>query len=98
MVEYRIALPLGQDANKDKHCLDFLLVFYGGYTVGPEHDGAWKDPETGVLHRDKMRPVYIAIDPEKKEGFFRDLQDIRKDYNQIALYVVEPGGTVVIVR
>ena len=94
--EYSVALP----ANKlNGEFLSELHVFFGGYTLGPEHEGVWYDEKTRITHRDIMRPVYVALKQEEVDTFF-DLLSVfnEKEFDQIALYVKEPCGVVNILR
>jgi len=54
--------------------LMLLSKIGGGATVEPVADGAWLDPETGKLLREKIILIYTHIDPER---FARRLVELR---------------------
>jgi hypothetical protein len=35
---------------------------FGGYTLGPNQDGAWLDPISGRVYFDKTRPLIVACE------------------------------------
>lgn len=63
---YSIALPVTSKGGQNKRELAefeaFALHRAGGYTKRPDGEGAWRDPESGKVYFDTMRPYEIACD------------------------------------
>lgn len=50
-----------------EEALQLLSAIGGGATAMPPADGAWLNPETGVLVREKVVLVYTFVDPDRFE-------------------------------
>jgi hypothetical protein len=58
-----------------EEALRLLSRIGGGATAMPPADGAWLNPETDALVREKVVLVYTFIDPDR---FERELPDLRR--------------------
>lgn len=58
-----------------EEALRLLSIIGGGATSLPPVDGAWLDPDTGTLKRERVVLVYTYVDADK---FERSINDLRK--------------------
>lgn len=68
MQQYTIHLPVNYNDYRviEKHVIDGILESvldqFGGYTLGPVMNGAWKEPSSGKIYAEPMRQLIIASD------------------------------------
>lgn len=49
-----------------------LLNLAGGYTALPVADGCWRDPETGIVYKERMQEVRVLCTGENRAKIIRE--------------------------
>lgn len=98
---YEIALPALDNAGKSyanahMEYRRFLLMAFGGYTKAPTADGAWRDPATGRIYRDKMTSYRILWPCTDMPNLIDKAFELFPD--QVALFVSEIGTAEIVPR
>lgn len=70
----------------------WLLSSYGGFTLGGEGRGVWRDPNGGQVYRDNVTTLYVAV-PNPRE-FADRLRHWVREFRQLCLYFAYPTGEV----
>lgn len=68
-------LKFGEDA----------LDLAGGWTKGPIHQGAWKDPASGRVYRDNVIPMSVAATPAQANALSRAFFRLFPDQEALAI-------------
>ena len=68
---------------------------FGGFTDYGEVQGAWRDPATAIVYRDRLRVVEIATD--KEDDFWRYVRVVGVTLRQYSMYAKRGDGRVEIV-
>jgi hypothetical protein len=92
MKEYTLLLVDNGDNEARIRLLSLAAVFFGGYTLGPQGQGAWFNTETEEFIYDNVSPLCIATEDE--EQFLRFANYVKQDLEQVAVYVRFPDNTV----
>jgi len=81
-----VPMPPAVRARLEEHALEA----FGGFTVGPESHGVWRDPATGHVYRDRVRVWTLFSDNLAAVlGFAEEVADLMQ---QEAVSVVWPNG------
>ena len=64
----------------------FLLREFGGYTATGKVEGAWENPETGVVFKDVSTRYEVALAEESVDVLKEFLRGFKKKIGQDAIY------------
>ena len=65
----------------------------GGLTISAPSRGQWVDPNTKILHEERVIPVKIACD---EKGLGKILEFTKKHYKQIAVFAYKVSDNAVV--
>jgi hypothetical protein len=92
---YLPAVPAEYGAELYPRFRNWLAETYGGYTVGGEVRGFWRDPADGAEFSDRLTPVSVGV--EVPADFIAALAGWVPQFFQRCLFVVGPAGVCTLV-
>jgi hypothetical protein len=96
---FEIALPTKDNVGKSygralKRWEKLALSYAGGYTKLPVAQGAWRDPQTGLIYRDLMRGYRVACSPSQFGCLIHAAWECFPD--QVAFFTAELGEASIV--